>query len=153
MTSHKMRNDSEKLFMVYQMTFAVISAAIICGSFAERMRFSAMLIFIALWHILVYCPVAHWSWGPGGFLNEAGCLDYAGGDVVHVSAGFSGLVASLLVGKRRGISLGQEISPHNALLVFLGASLLVASCSIRFLLTSCPVGWMVRLQRRVSLRC
>ncbi|EKX39531.1 ammonium transporter [Guillardia theta CCMP2712] len=124
MDGHRVKDDSEKLFMVYQMTFAVISAAIICGSFAERMRFSAMLVFVAIWHLLVYCPVAHWAWGPGGFLHAAGCLDFAGGDVVHVSAGVTGLVASMLVGKRRSLSLGQELTPHNALLVFLGASLL-----------------------------
>ena len=87
-----------------------------------------MLIFVAIWHLIVYCPVAHWAWGPGGFLHEAGCLDFAGGDVVHVSAGVTGLVASMLVGKRRSLSLGQELAPHNALLVFLGASLLVSLC-------------------------
>lgn len=113
----------ESLFVTFQGTFAVITAAIITGSFAERMRFGPMLIFIGIWHLIVYCPLCHWEWG-GGFMSSWGVLDFAGGDVVHISSGVSGLATSLIVGKRKGFGHGQEIPPHNILLVFMGASLL-----------------------------
>src|ERR1700704_3081314 len=84
----------ESVFMCFQMTFAIITPALICGSFADRMKFSALLWFIGLWTILVYAPIAHWVWGPGGFLNDAGILDFAGGTVVHINSGVAGLVAA-----------------------------------------------------------
>jgi len=113
----------ESLFFTFQCTFAVITAAIITGSFAERVRFGPMLIFIGIWHLLVYCPLCHWEWG-GGFMSSWHVLDFAGGDVVHISSGVSGLAASLVVGKRKGFGQGAELPPHNILLVFMGASLL-----------------------------
>jgi Amt family ammonium transporter len=113
----------ESVYMCFQMTFAIITPALICGAFADRMKFSAMLWFIGLWAILVYAPVAHWVWGPGGFLNDAHILDFAGGTVVHINAGVAGLMAALVMGKRRGY--GQEpMAPHNLVLSLIGASLL-----------------------------
>ena len=112
----------ESVYMMFQMTFAIITPALIAGAFAERMKFSAMLIFMALWSLIVYVPIAHWVWG-GGFLGGDGVLDYAGGTVVHINAGIAGLVCCILVGKRRGY--GTEImAPHNVLLSLIGASLL-----------------------------
>jgi ammonium transporter, Amt family len=113
----------ESVYMCFQMTFAIITPALICGAFADRMKFSALLWFIGLWAILVYAPVAHWVWGPGGFLNDAHILDFAGGTVVHINAGVAGLMAALVLGKRRGY--GQEpMAPHNLVLSLIGASLL-----------------------------
>ena len=91
----------EALFMIYQMTFAVITVALVAGSVADRMRFSAFMWFAALWLIVVYVPIAHWVWG-GGFLEKAGVLDFAGGTVVHVNAGVAGLVAAFVIGARHG---------------------------------------------------
>ena len=91
----------EALFMIYQMTFAVITVALVAGSVADRMRFSAFMWFAALWLMVVYVPIAHWVWG-GGFLARAGVLDFAGGTVVHLNAGVAGLVAAYLIGKRHG---------------------------------------------------
>src|SRR5450432_2759791 len=91
----------EALFMLYQMTFAVITVALVAGAVADRMRFSAYLLFSIGWFVVVYVPLAHWVWG-GGFLGEAGVLDFAGGTVVHLSAGVAGLVAAIVMGKRRG---------------------------------------------------
>jgi len=113
----------ESLFITFQCTFAIITAAIITGSFAERMRFGPMLIFIGCWHLLVYCPLAHFEWG-GGFMSDWGVLDFAGGDVVHISSGVSGLAASLIVGKRKAFAQGAALPPHNILLVFMGGALL-----------------------------
>ena len=111
------------LFMVYQMMFAVITPALITGAFAERMKFSAYVIFTLLWATFVYDPVCHWVWGAGGWLRNMGALDFAGGTVVHVSSGISALVCALVLGKRRGY--GREpMPPHNLPLVILGASLL-----------------------------
>ncbi len=111
-----------QLFMVYQMMFAVITPALIIGAFAERMRFSAFLLFSVLWATIVYDPMAHWVWGAGGFLKEMGALDFAGGIVVHVSAGTGALAAALVLGRRRGY---PEISPpHNLPFAILGAALL-----------------------------
>jgi Amt family ammonium transporter len=112
----------ENVFMMYQATFAIITPAIIAGAFAERMKFSAMMWFMALWLLLVYVPVAHWVWG-GGFLGQAGVLDFAGGLVVHLNAGIAGLVCALVLGPRRGY--GHEyMAPHNLVLTLIGTSLL-----------------------------
>jgi Amt family ammonium transporter len=113
----------EALFCIFQCTFAIITAAIITGSTAERMRFGPLLVFLGMWHIFVYCPLAHFEWG-GGFMSKWGVLDFAGGDVVHISSGVSGLAASIIIGKRKAYSQGQAMPPHNVLLVFMGGSLL-----------------------------
>ena len=112
----------ETVFMFFQMTFAVISTAIITGAFAERMKFSAMMLFSGLWMLLVYVPSAHWVWG-GGFTAANGVFDYAGGTVVHINAGIAALVAALMVGKRVGY--GKEaMPPHNMALTLTGAAML-----------------------------
>jgi Amt family ammonium transporter len=115
----------ETVYICFQMTFAIITPALIAGAYAERMKFSAMLWFMGLWAILVYAPIAHWVWGPDGFLNSANrdavvkVLDFAGGTVVHVNAGVAGLMAALMLGKRK------DTGPaHNMVLTFIGASLL-----------------------------
>lgn len=116
-------NIPESVFMTFQMTFAIITPALIAGAFAERMKFSAMLWFTGLWSLLVYAPVAHWVWGPGGWLGGLGVLDYAGGTVVHINAGVAGLVAALMLGKR--IGYGREaMPPHNLTLTITGAAML-----------------------------
>ena len=112
----------ESVFMTFQMTFAIITPALIVGSFADRMKFSAMLWFIGAWSLLVYAPIAHWVWG-GGFLGEAGVLDFAGGTVVHINCGVAGLVAALVIGKRRGLGT-ESLAPHNLVLSVIGVSLL-----------------------------
>ena len=115
-------SDLENVFMMYQATFAIITPAIIAGAFAERMKFSAMMWFMALWLLLVYVPVAHWVWG-GGFLGTAGVLDFAGGLVVHLNAGIAGLVCAIVLGPRQGY--GHEyMAPHNLVLTLIGTSLL-----------------------------
>ncbi len=112
----------ETVFMTFQMTFAIITPALVCGAFADRMKFSAMLLFLGAWMILIYAPITHWVWG-GGFLSEAGVLDFAGGTVVHINAGVAGLVAAIVLGKRHGY--GTEImAPHNLVLSVIGASML-----------------------------
>jgi len=113
----------ESVYMCFQMTFAIITPALICGAFADRMKFSALLWFIGLWSVLVYAPIAHWVWGPGGFLNDAGILDFAGGTVVHINSGVAGLMAALVMGKRRGYG-HEPMAPHNLVLSVIGASLL-----------------------------
>ena len=113
----------ESVYMCFQMTFAIITPALICGSFADRMKFSALLWFIGLWSVLVYAPIAHWVWGPDGFLNDAGVLDFAGGTVVHINSGVAGLMAALVMGKRRGFGT-EPMAPHNLVLSVIGASLL-----------------------------
>jgi len=111
-----------QLFMIFQMMFAVITPALIVGAFAERMKFSAFLLFSLLWATIVYDPMAHWVWGAGGMLRELGALDFAGGIVVHINAGMAALAAALVIGKRKGY---PEISPpHNLPFVVLGAALL-----------------------------
>ncbi len=110
------------LFMSYQGTFCIITAALISGAVVERMRFSAYLIFISLWALFVYAPVAHWVWG-GGWLADMGALDFAGGTVVHVNAGVAALVAALVVGKRRDFKKAA-LMPHNVPFTLLGAGLL-----------------------------
>ena len=109
-------------FMIYQAMFAVITPALISGAFAERMKFSAYLIFILLWSTLVYDPVAHWVWG-GGWLGGYGVLDFAGGIVVHVTSGISALAAALMIGKRKGY-LKEAMTPHNLPMTVLGAGIL-----------------------------
>jgi len=110
-------------FMAYQCMFAVITPALISGAFAERMKFSAYMLFIVLWSTLVYDPVAHWIWGTGGWLKEAGALDFAGGMVVHLTSGISALIAAVVIGKREGY--GKEpLMPHNLPMTVLGAGLL-----------------------------
>ena len=111
------------LFMIFQMTFAVLTGALITGSFAGRMKFSAMLIFMVVWSVLVYAPLCHWVWCAGGFFFDMGALDYAGGTVVHINAGIAGLVACIMIGKRLGY--GREaMSPYNLTLTMIGASVL-----------------------------
>nr|WP_324625577.1 ammonium transporter [Acinetobacter sp. MD2(2019)] len=112
----------EILFVIFQMTFAIITVAIISGSIAERMKFGAFIAFITIWVIVVYAPITHWVWG-GGWLGTDGALDFAGGTVVHINSGVAGLVAAYVVGKR--IGLGKEsMAPHNLVLTVIGASLL-----------------------------
>lgn len=113
----------QSLFVLFQMMFAIITPALITGSFAERMRFPAFLIFILLWSTLVYDPLAHWVWGVGGWLRNLGALDFAGGTVVHISSGVAGLVAALVLGKRKGYKTTPMV-PHNIPFVVLGAALL-----------------------------
>ena len=110
------------LYMAFQGTFCIITAALISGAIVERMRFSAYLIFISLWSVVVYAPLAHWVWG-GGWLGDMGALDFAGGTVVHVNAGVAALVAAIVVGKRRDYP-SSSLVPHNVPLVLLGAGLL-----------------------------
>jgi len=110
-------------FMIYQAMFAVITPALIAGAFAERMKFSAFLVFTFLWSTIVYDPVAHWVWGTGGWLRNMGALDFAGGIVVHITSGISALAAALVMGKRRGY-LREAMPPHNLPMTVLGAGLL-----------------------------
>ena len=112
----------ESVFMMFQMTFAIITPALICGAFAERMKFSALCLFMTLWSLIVYVPIAHWVWG-GGFLGGLGVLDFAGGTVVHINAGVAGLVCALVLGKRKGFGV-ENMAPNNLVLTMIGASLL-----------------------------
>ena len=112
----------DSVFMTFQMTFAIITPALITGAFAERMKFSSMLVFMGLWVLIVYAPICHWVWG-GGFLGGLGVLDFAGGTVVHINAGVAGLVAALVLGKRVGFGK-ENMAPHNLVLSVIGASLL-----------------------------
>jgi Amt family ammonium transporter len=113
----------ETVFMTFQMTFAIITPALIVGAFAERMKFSSVLWFMALWLTVVYAPIAHWVWGDGGWLGNKGILDFAGGTVVHINAGIAGLVAALVLGKRAGFPT-TAMPPHNLTLTVVGASML-----------------------------
>ncbi len=114
----------ETVFMTFQMTFAIITPALIVGAFAERMKFSAMLWFMAIWVTIVYVPIAHMVWsGDGGFFYDMGVLDFAGGTVVHINAGIAGLVAALVLGKRKGFPT-TAMPPHNLTMTLVGASLL-----------------------------
>jgi ammonium transporter, Amt family len=112
-----------QVFMVFQMMFAVITPALITGSFAERKKFSTFIVFILAWATLVYDPLAHWVWGVGGWLRNLGALDFAGGTVVHISSGVSALAAAIVIGKRRGYG-HQPMPPHNLPLTVMGAGLL-----------------------------
>jgi Amt family ammonium transporter len=123
MASHIAPAIPESVYAMFQLTFAIITAALIVGAFVERMKFSAMLVFIGLWSLLVYAPVAHWVWEPGGWLAQLGALDFAGGSVVHINAGVSGLVCAYFLGPRRGY--GREaFEPFNLGLTMAGAGLL-----------------------------
>jgi ammonium transporter, Amt family len=113
----------ETVFMTFQMTFAIITPALMVGAFAERMKFSAMLIFMAIWITVVYAPVCHWVWGDGGWLGNKGILDFAGGTVVHINAGMAGLVAAIVLGKRKGYPT-SPMPPHNLGYTLMGASML-----------------------------
>jgi Amt family ammonium transporter len=113
----------ETVFMTFQMTFAIITPALIVGAFAERMKFSAMLIFMTIWFTVVYAPVCHWVWGEGGWLGSKGILDFAGGTVVHINAGVAGLVAAIVLGKRKGYP-ERHMPPHNLGYTLMGASML-----------------------------
>jgi Amt family ammonium transporter len=113
----------ETVYAMFQMTFAIITPALIAGAFADRMKFSAMLLFLSAWSLLVYAPIAHMVWEPTGWLNSAGVLDYAGGTVVHINAGIAGLVSCLMLGKRLGYGR-ERMQPHNLTLTLMGASLL-----------------------------
>lgn len=110
-------------YAVFQMMFAIITPALITGSFAERKRFKAFILFSIVWSLLVYAPVAHWVWAPGGWLHELGALDFAGGTVVHISSGVSALVAALVLGKRVGFG-EEKMDPHDLPMTVLGAGLL-----------------------------
>ena len=113
----------EYLFIAFQMTFAIITPALVTGAFAERMKYSGLLLFTALWSLLIYSPICHWVWG-GGFLGSAGVLDFAGGAVVHVNSGVAGLVCAIFLGRRKGYGV-EPINPHNPVLTMIGASLLL----------------------------
>ncbi|MCA3426444.1 MAG: ammonium transporter [Roseomonas sp.] len=113
----------ESVFLTFQMTFAVITAALITGAVADRMKFSALLVFIGLWTLLVYSPVAHWVWHPNGWIFSLGALDFAGGTVVHINAGVAGLVAAIVLGKRVGYG-SDNLSPYNLGFAVIGAALL-----------------------------
>jgi Amt family ammonium transporter len=113
----------ETVFMMFQMTFAIITPALIAGAFADRMKFSAMCVFMVLWSLLVYSPIAHWVWGINGWLNGLGAADFAGGTVVHINAGVAGLVCALVLGKRVGYGT-DNMAPYNLGLAVIGASLL-----------------------------
>jgi Amt family ammonium transporter len=110
-------------FMIFQMTFAVITPALISGAFAERKRFKAFVVFTLLWATLVYAPVAHWVWGVGGWIRNLGALDFAGGTVVHIISGISALVCALVLGKRVGYGT-EPMQPHNVTMTVLGTALL-----------------------------
>jgi len=112
----------ETVYMFFQMTFAIITPALIAGALADRMKYSAFLVFMAAWLLLVYCPIAHWVWG-NGWLGKAGALDFAGGTVVHLNAGTAGLVTALMLGKRKGLG-SENMAPHNLAFSVIGASLL-----------------------------
>ena len=112
----------ETVFMTFQMTFAIITPALIVGAFAERMKFSALLLFMGIWLTIVYTPICHWVWG-GGWLGDYGVMDFAGGTVVHINAGVAGLVAALVLGKRKGFGT-TAMPPHNLTLSVIGASML-----------------------------
>ena len=113
----------ETVYMMYQMTFAIITPALIAGAFADRMKFSAMCLFMALWSLIVYAPIAHWVWAPSGWAYQAGILDFAGGTVVHINAGVAGLVCALVLGKR--LDYGKSnMAPYNLGYAVIGASLL-----------------------------
>jgi len=113
----------ETVFMVFQMTFAIITPALIVGAFAERMKFSSMLWFSILWLVLVYAPITHWVWGDGGWLGGKGILDFAGGTVVHINAGVAGLMAAIILGKRKGFPR-TAMPPHNLMFTLMGAAML-----------------------------
>jgi Amt family ammonium transporter len=113
----------ETVFVMFQMTFAIITPALIAGAFADRMKFTSLLLFLSLWSLLVYAPVAHWVWHPNGWLFALGAADFAGGTVVHINAGIAGLVAAIMLGKRLGYGT-DNMAPHNLAFAVIGAGLL-----------------------------
>ncbi|WP_408906095.1 ammonium transporter [Nguyenibacter vanlangensis] len=113
----------ESVYMMFQMTFAIITPALITGAFADRMKFSALCVFTVLWSLLVYAPIAHWVWSPIGWVAGFGAIDFAGGTVVHINAGIAGLVAALVLGKRHGYGT-DDLAPFNLTYAVIGASLL-----------------------------
>jgi Amt family ammonium transporter len=113
----------ETVYMMFQMTFAIITPALITGAFADRMKFSALCIFMTLWSLVVYSPIAHWVWAPTGWISQLGVLDFAGGTVVHINAGIAGLVCALVLGKRVGYG-NDNMAPYNLSYAVIGASLL-----------------------------
>ncbi len=121
--SHVAPNVPESVYAMFQLTFAIITAALIVGAVVERLRFSALLWFVGLWSVLVYAPIAHWVWEPGGWLAQRGVLDFAGGAVVHINAGISGLVCAYMVGPRKGYGR-ESFEPFNLGLTMAGAGLL-----------------------------
>jgi len=121
--SHLAVTIPETVYAMFQLTFAIITPALIAGAFADRMKFSAMLVFMCLWSLVVYAPIAHWVWEPSGWLAVKGVLDYAGGTVVHINAGIAGLASCLVLGKRLGYGK-DPMPPHNLTLTVIGASLL-----------------------------
>jgi ammonium transporter, Amt family len=123
MVSHVAPNIPESVYSMFQLTFAIITAALVVGSFVERMKFSAMVWFISMWSLLVYAPIAHWVWEPGGWLAQLGALDFAGGSVVHINAGVSGLVCAYFLGPRRGYGR-ESFEPFNLGLTMAGAGML-----------------------------
>lgn len=125
-TLHKGTNVPELAYMLFQMMFAVITPALISGAIVGRMKFKPYVLFVVLWSLLVYIPIAHWVWGPGGWLASLGVLDFAGGTVVHMNAGFAALVAAMILGPRvhKNKKLDVQETPHNVPFVVLGVSLL-----------------------------
>ena len=121
--SHLALTIPETVYAMFQLTFAIITPALIAGAFADRMKFSAMLVFMSVWSLIVYSPIAHWVWEPSGWLAVKGVLDFAGGTVVHINAGIAGLASCLVLGKRLGYGK-ESMSPHNLVLTLIGASLL-----------------------------
>src|ERR1700748_1038382 len=113
----------ETVYMMFQMTFAIITPALIAGAFADRMKFSALCIFMTLWSLLVYSPIAHWVWSPSGWANQMGILYFARGTVVHINAGIAGLMCALVLGKRVGYG-SDNMAPFNLSLAVIGASML-----------------------------
>lgn len=117
-------NIPEVFFILFQLSFAIITVALITGGFAERMKFSACLVFSAIWFAVVYLPVAHMTWGPGGFMHKVGFLDFAGGTVVHITSGVAGLVCAIVIGKRRLEIQDSNASPYNVIFTAIGAAFL-----------------------------
>lgn len=113
----------ETVFITFQMTFAIITPALMVGAFVDRMKFSSLLVFVAIWSTIIYAPLCHWVWGDGGWLGALGILDFAGGTVVHINAGIAGLVAAIYLGKRRGFPT-TAMPPHNLTLSVIGAAML-----------------------------
>jgi Amt family ammonium transporter len=113
----------ETVFLTFQMTFAIITPALIVGAFVDRMKFSALMVFVGIWVLVVYAPITHWVWGGGGWLGAQGILDFAGGTVVHINAGIAGLVTALVLGKRKGYG-SVAMPPHNLTLSVIGAAML-----------------------------
>lgn len=148
----------EPLFCAYQLAFAIITPSLICGAFADRMKFSSMLLSLGLWHLVVYCPIAHSHWHPDGFLHRAGVIDFAGGNVVHVSAGFSSLVSAIVIGQRSGLGK-SNFHPHNLLVSITGSLVFVIFLLLQALVSYGLVGMVLMLDQafvlmnKLELRC